>query len=108
MWFDYVILALYALGMVGIAVYTRRRSNSVNDFLLAGKDVYFDTAYVLESMDKETFLKILEKHGADRILFASDSPWQSIAKTREYFSAFGVSEEDTQKILYKNAEKLLK
>ena len=35
--FDYVILVLYALGMVGIAVYTRNRSKSVNDFLLAGK-----------------------------------------------------------------------
>lgn len=34
---DYVILALYALGMVGIAFYTRHRSSSVNDFLLAGK-----------------------------------------------------------------------
>lgn len=34
---DYIILALYALGMVGIALYTRNRSGSVNDFLLAGK-----------------------------------------------------------------------
>ena len=34
---DYVILALYALAMVGIAVYTKNRSGSVNDFLLAGK-----------------------------------------------------------------------
>ena len=38
MWFDYIILALYALGMVGIAIYTRRRSSSVNDFLMAGKN----------------------------------------------------------------------
>ncbi len=37
MWFDYAILFIYALGMVGIAVYTRKRSKSVNDFLLAGK-----------------------------------------------------------------------
>ncbi len=37
MFFDYAILVLYALGMVGIAVYTRHRSKSVNDFLLAGK-----------------------------------------------------------------------
>ena len=37
MWVDYLILVLYALGMVGIAFYTRHRSNSVNDFLLAGK-----------------------------------------------------------------------
>ena len=35
---DYVILALYALGMVGIAIYTRNRSGSVKDFLLAGKN----------------------------------------------------------------------
>ena len=34
---DYVILALYALIMVGIAIYTHNRSKSVNDFLLAGK-----------------------------------------------------------------------
>lgn len=35
---DYIILALYALGMVAIALYTRNRSKSVNDFLLAGKN----------------------------------------------------------------------
>ncbi len=35
---DYIILALYALSMVGIAIYTRKRSKSVNDFLLAGKN----------------------------------------------------------------------
>ncbi len=34
---DYIILGLYALGMVAIALYTRNRSKSVNDFLLAGK-----------------------------------------------------------------------
>ena len=34
---DYIILILYALCMVGIAIYTRNRSKSVNDFLLAGK-----------------------------------------------------------------------
>ena len=35
---DYIILALYAVSMVGVAVYTRSRSKSVNDFLLAGKN----------------------------------------------------------------------
>ena len=34
---DYIILLLYALTMVGIAFYTKNRSQSVNDFLLAGK-----------------------------------------------------------------------
>ncbi len=34
---DYIVLVLYVLSMVGIAVYTRNRSKSVDDFLLAGK-----------------------------------------------------------------------
>jgi len=34
---DYIILAIYALSMVAIALYTKNRANSVNDFLLAGK-----------------------------------------------------------------------
>ena len=34
---DFIILALYALSMVGIAIYTKNRSKSVDDFLLAGK-----------------------------------------------------------------------
>lgn len=35
---DYIILSLYAVGMICIAIYTRKRSKSVNDFLLAGKN----------------------------------------------------------------------
>ncbi len=35
---DCIILALYVLGMVAIAIYTKNRSKSVNDFLLAGKN----------------------------------------------------------------------
>ena len=37
MWLDYIILGLYALSMIGVALYTRKRSKSVSDFLLAGK-----------------------------------------------------------------------
>ncbi len=75
--------------------------------MLAGQEVYFDTSFVLQTMDKDICLKIIEKHGADRILFASDSPWQDISKMHDYFSALNISEEDKQKILYKNAQKLL-
>ncbi len=37
MWIDVIILILYVLMMVGVAIYTKNRSGSVNDFLLAGK-----------------------------------------------------------------------
>ena len=35
---DYVILGIYAAAMVAVAVYTKNRSGSVDDFLLAGKN----------------------------------------------------------------------
>ncbi|MBR2722091.1 MAG: sodium:solute symporter family protein [Clostridia bacterium] len=34
---DYIVLLLYAVGMIAIAIYTHNRSGSVDDFLLAGK-----------------------------------------------------------------------
>ena len=34
---DYIIIALFMLSMIGVAVYTRKRAKSVDDFLLAGK-----------------------------------------------------------------------
>lgn len=37
MFWDYLILLLYAAAMVAIAFYTKNRSGSVDDFLLAGK-----------------------------------------------------------------------
>ena len=37
MFWNYFALVLYVLSMVAIAVYTRKRSGSVDDFLLAGK-----------------------------------------------------------------------
>lgn len=35
---DYIILAIYALAMVGVAILTKSHSGSVNDFLMAGKN----------------------------------------------------------------------
>ncbi len=43
---------------------------------LVGENVYFDTAYVLDEMEKEQFKRIVKNHGADKILFATDIPWK--------------------------------
>ena len=74
---------------------------------LAGLDVYFDTAYILRFINKETFVKILEKHGEDRILFASDSPWSSIKNDVNIIRSFDLDKNTEDKILGLNAKKLL-
>ena len=75
--------------------------------ILCGLDVYFDTAYVLRNMSRETFLKMLEKHGEDKILFASDSPWSSIEGDVKIIKGFGLDKRTEEKIFYENAKKLL-
>ncbi|MBR2024795.1 MAG: amidohydrolase family protein [Clostridia bacterium] len=74
---------------------------------LCGLDVYLDTAYVLNYVDKETFCKFIEKHGADKILFASDTPWSDIKSNVEKIKSFGLDKNIENKILYENAKNLL-
>lgn len=90
---------------------------------IAGLPVYLDTSYSLgeiprdadtpradsESalMDTEQFLALIEKHGADKILFATDSPWGGQEQTLEQIRALPLSEEEKRMILGGNAQKLL-
>ncbi len=74
---------------------------------LVGEDVYFDTAYVLRYIGEEMFKKILSKHGEDKILFATDSPWSGIKEDVEILKSYGLSEKTERKILSENAKKLL-
>ena len=74
---------------------------------LCGEDLYFDTAFVLRSIGKEKFSRILERHGDDRILFASDSPWSDISNDLHILRQYVDNDVSFEKIKYKNAKKLL-
>ena len=70
-------------------------------------DVYFDTAYVLRFTKEDTFKEIIKRHGSDRILFASDSPWSDIKNDVNIIKSYGLGKETENKIFYENAKKLL-
>ncbi len=74
---------------------------------IAGRNVWIDTAYSLGWMEDEQFIRIVKKHGANRILFASDSPWDSQGGTYEYLKKFNLSDSELNQILYQNAKGLL-
>ena len=74
---------------------------------LAGEDVYLDTAYVLRFTDKEYMKKLLLRHGEDRILFASDSPWSDIKTDVEILRSFSLGKKTEEKIFCENAKALL-
>jgi len=74
---------------------------------LAGKDIYMDTSTGFEYFTKEQFLRILERHGADRILFASDAPWSNAESEMEHINSLPIPESDKAAILGGNAKRIL-
>jgi predicted TIM-barrel fold metal-dependent hydrolase len=50
---------------------------------------------------------IIDKHGPDRILFASDMPWQRVRWELRLIDSLELSQEDKEKIFFRNARKLL-
>ena len=75
---------------------------------LVGTPIYFDTAYTIADIPREQLLRIFENHGYDKILFATDSPWEAQGDTVKYLSGLGIGEENLNKIFSENAKKLLK
>lgn len=74
---------------------------------LCAKPLYFDTSYVLDRYSEEC-REIILKHGFDKILFATDSPWSDQKKFIEILNGFGFSENEKDMLFYKNALRLLK
>lgn len=74
---------------------------------LAGKNVWMDTSMATKYCPKDLFEFIVKKHGADRTLFASDSPWSDTAEAAEMIRGCDFTDEEKEKILHGTAEKLL-
>ncbi len=75
--------------------------------VLAGKNVYFDTAYTFHEIEENLFKAILDTHGEDKVLFATDCPWRDVVDDFRILNSYNLSKETMDKILYKNALKLL-
>lgn len=76
---------------------------------LAGfKNLYFDCSSSLAFLDKDRAVEIIRRYGADRVMFGVDYPMWSPKEELQRFLNLGLSEEENQKILYKNAAKFFK
>jgi len=75
---------------------------------LVGRDLYFDTSYSLGDLGPERMATLIRAHGADRILFGTDSPWTGQTEEIAGIRGLGLSAEETDAILGENALELLK
>lgn len=75
---------------------------------LVGQDVLFDLAFNLGKIPDEQLRNIVSLHGADKILFATDSPWDSQKQDVEYLKNMTIfTEEEKKAIFSENACRLL-
>lgn len=69
-------------------------------------NVWFDTSSSLFKLSKTDALAIMRHMGMDRFMFGTDFPMWEHEKELERFLALGLSEEDNDRVLYKNFEAL--
>jgi len=74
---------------------------------LAGLPIYMDMAFTPGFLPDEKIMSIIKKHGADRILFGTDSPWRDQATEVKKVNSLPLSSTEKSMIFYKNAAKLL-
>lgn len=97
-WFDSPVVAAH-YGGIGCGEEVLGR--------LCGKDIYFDTSFGYGTLPKYYAQKIIERHGADKILFGTDTPWHTAKMEISLLDTLQISPAEFQKITHLNAEKLL-
>ena len=75
--------------------------------MLCGKGFYFDTGYFIGKTSPRQITRLMRKNGIDRILFATDYPWNSHKQSVGLMDTFQLTPEELDMVLYKNAARLL-
>ncbi|MCL1822820.1 MAG: amidohydrolase [Oscillospiraceae bacterium] len=76
-------------------------------YIASSKQIWLDTAYIAGNIKPELLTTIIKKHGADRVLFASDCPWHEPAAEKELIQTLNLTENEKDMIFYKNAAEIL-
>lgn len=74
---------------------------------LAGRDVFFDTAYTLGHLPDDEFVALVREHGCDRVLFGTDGPWTDAVRELAHLRGLPFADDELAAILGGNAERLL-
>lgn len=75
--------------------------------ILAGEHLYFDTSSSLDRLGREQFLRIASKHGYDKLLFGTDSPWSDQSEEVDRLLGMKLPACAEEAILGGNAARLL-
>ncbi len=75
--------------------------------VMAGASVWIDTSFTMGLLDDQQLITLIRRHGAERVLFGTDTPWRSQKQDLQHFYSLELSEKEKRMILWQNAECLL-
>ncbi len=75
---------------------------------LIGRPIYMDLSFSLHYLPPSAARRLLLDHPADHLLFGSDSPWEDQARALQLLRNLALEKSIEEKILWKNAHRLLK
>jgi hypothetical protein len=73
---------------------------------LIGKPVFLDLAFTIGLLDDKSLVSMVRRHGVERVLFATDAPWQDPATVLRSFLRLPFEEFEKRSILFANAAQL--
>ena len=97
-WFDSPVVAAH-WGGLGYAAEVAEK--------LCGLDIYFDVSFGYAQLSRENAKRIVEKHGAEKLLFGTDAPWQTAQMEHRLLDTLELSDAEKEMIYSGNAKKLL-
>jgi predicted TIM-barrel fold metal-dependent hydrolase len=74
---------------------------------LVGREIYLDTSFCLHKLGTQRFVDIVRGHGAQRILFGTDSPWSDQLAALTSIRALPLRDDERRLIFRENAARLL-
>jgi len=80
--------------------------DEVGEFLV-GREIYFDTSFCLHKLGTQRFMDIVRAHGAQRILFGTDSPWGDQGQALTRIRALPLTDKERRLVFRENAVRLL-
>lgn len=99
---DFPDLTMVAAHMGGYLMW-----DQVEEHLL-GKDIYFDTSACFpKDLDDRRFVDLIRRHGAHRVLFATDLPFGDPADDIPRLLSMGLTDDELQLIFTDNARRIL-
>ncbi len=72
------------------------------------ENLWIDLSYGYGAMPKPIAQKIVDTHGCDKLLFASDMPWHRPSWEKQLIESLNLSDHDRENIYFRNASALLR